>query len=166
MRRLTFAAVGAWLVTLLVALFGAILVATARDSSANGELAALYIPVMGVPFALLAGAVLLPLVSLARAVVGPGRPWLLGAIGVAAAPIQGFAFLLSGRIVFHGSPHIRPTLMADVAALAAHPVDTAVILSAFAAGGLALGVWAAGPIRSITVDSPANTQREPMRAGS
>jgi len=121
---------------------------------------------MGVPFALLAGVVLLPLVSLARAIVGPGRPWLLGAIGVAAAPVQGFVLLTSARIVFHGSPHTRPTLMADLASLAAHPADAAVLLSAFAAGGLALGAWAASPNRSIKVDTPANTQMEPPRAGS
>jgi hypothetical protein len=163
MRLLALASVGAWLVTLLVALLGAILVAAARDSSAIGELAALYVPVMGIPFALLAGAVLLPLISLARAVVGPGRPWLLGTIGVAAAPVQAFVLLIAGRIVFQGSPHIRPTLAADVASLAAHPADAAVILSAFAAGGLALGVWAARSNRSSKVDWAVYMPLQPTR---
>jgi hypothetical protein len=36
---------------------------------------------------------------------------------------------------------MRPTLMADLAAISAHPGDMLALLVAFAAGGLVLGLW-------------------------
>lgn len=145
MQRLAPAALGAWLVTLLVAMAGAIGIAAAHDSSSIGELAVMYVPVMSVPFAAGTGMVLVPLMSCARAVAGPDRPWLLGSVGVIAAPVQGMALLIAGRMLFHGSPHVRATLAADLAAQIAHPADAAGLLVAFAAGGLVLGAWAARP---------------------
>jgi hypothetical protein len=72
---------------------------------------------------------------------------------VVAAPVQAFALLLGGRVIFAGSPRLRPTVAADLAAIASHPADSVVLLIALAAGGLTLGVLAArvdGRARSKT----------------
>jgi hypothetical protein len=141
MRLLAPAALAACLVTALVGLAGAIAIAASRDSSAIGELLVIYVPVMLVPFALSTGVVLLPLVSLIMAVAGSSRRWPLVGAGLALAPVQALFLLGSGRVVFRGSAHMRPTLVADFAAIFAHPADTVALLVAFAAGGVVLGLW-------------------------
>ena len=142
-RSLLPAAAGAWLVTVITGLCGAAAIAATRDRSAIAELAVIYPIVMSVPFALVIGGVLLPAVGCARAMTGPGRPWLLGQVGVAVAPLQALVLLAGGRFLFAGGPHMRPTLAADLAAIASQPAQAVALLLAFGAGGLTLGVWAA-----------------------
>jgi hypothetical protein len=161
LRTLVPAAIGAWLVTLFVGLGGGIAEAAARGSSSIGELVGIYAPVMGIPFALSTGAVLLPMISACRLMVGPGRPWLLAFVGVSLAPVQALVLLIAGRITFQGGPHMRPTLWADLGAIAAHPADTVVLLVAFAAGGVTLGMWAARRRELLMGDTPANNALEP-----
>ena len=159
-RLLVPAAIVAWLVTLLAALTGAIVSAVARDSSSIGELATLYVPAMSIPFAFSTAVVLLPLMALIREIAGADRPWLLGFVGVAAAPVQGLLLLASGRMVFRGSPRIRPTFGADLVAIASQPADAAVLLAAFAAGGITLGMWAAKLRRRNIGQTPAPHRQE------
>ena len=58
----------------------------------------------------------------------------------------------AGRMVFGGSPRMRPTLTADLAAVVNQP-DTVPILIALGLGGTLLGWWAA---RMFRPGSPAN----------
>lgn len=163
-RILAPAAIAAWMVTLSVALVGAIARAVSLDPSSAAELAVIYVPVTSIPFAFSTVVVLLPLVALGRQILGGDRPWRLVIVGLAAAPIQGLLLLASGRILFRGSPHMRPTIGADLAAIAHQPLDTAVLLAAFAAGGITLGLWAAS-LRSRNITDTANTQTKLTRAG-
>ncbi len=142
-RSLLPAAAGAWLVTVITGLCGAVAIAAMHDRTAIVELVVIYAPIMSAPFALVVGGVLLPAVGGARAMTGPGRPWLLGQVGVAVAPLQALVLLAGGRFLFAGGPHMRPTLAADLAAIANHPADTVLLLVALGAGGLTLGVRAA-----------------------
>ena len=160
MRSLAPSAMAAWAVTLFAGLTGALVSAAARDSSSVGDLATIYVPVMSVPFAFGAAAVLLPLIAFTRTVAGVGRPWLFGMVGVAAAPVQALILLASGRVMFRGSPHMRPTLAADLDAIMSHRGETAVLLGALAAGGLTLGVLAAKRRRGNIADTPANIALE------
>jgi uncharacterized membrane protein YhaH (DUF805 family) len=139
--RLIPGVVGAWLVTLAIATLGSTIAATARNPESAGELALLFPLLMSVPFALTAVFVLLPSMSLVLRRSG-GRLWPLMAAAVVAAPLQAFALLAGGRILFRGSPHLRPALADDVVAVLGHPSSvTIVMLGAFAAGGIVLGFW-------------------------
>jgi hypothetical protein len=150
-RSLLPAAASAWLVTVITGLGGAVAIAAARDPSAIAELVVIYAPVMSVPYALAIGGVLLPAVACVRVMAGPGRPWLLGLVGVAVAPLQGLVLLVGGRFLFEGSPRMRPTLAADLAAIVDHPAETVALLVAFGAGGLTLGMWAARRCQSLRI---------------
>jgi hypothetical protein len=70
-RELVPAAIGACLIALFVAMGGAILSAAGRGSAAIGELALLFVPITCVPFAASTGAIVLPSISLVRAVSVP-----------------------------------------------------------------------------------------------
>jgi hypothetical protein len=141
MQALVPAAAAACLVTAVVGLAGAIAIASARGSSATGELLVIYVPIMIIPFALSIAVVQVPILALVRAVSRAGRRWVFVCTGLALAPVQVLFLLGSGRLFFHGTPKMRPTLAADLAAIWAHPNDTLALLVAFAAGGLVLGLW-------------------------
>jgi hypothetical protein len=137
------AALLAWLVTIVVGLGGTVADRASLDSSALAELVLIYPLVMSLPIAFLVAGVLLPIVALVRVVVGPGRPWVLGMVGAAAAPVQGLAFLIGGWVLFRGGPHMRPTFAEHFASLVNDPARVVPLLVAFAAGGVAFGVYAA-----------------------
>jgi len=86
--------------------------------------------------------VVLPVISLVRAVVTSKVPWLLGSIGVALAPAQALALLAAGHLLFARDP-VRSTFALAVAAALRQPMETAAMLTALAAGGLVLGLLAA-----------------------
>jgi hypothetical protein len=160
------AAALAWVVTMVVGLGGAVADA-ASPRSVLAELVVIYPLVMSLPIALLIAGVLLPIVALVRAVVGPGRPWVLGLVGAAAAPVQGLAFLIGGWILFRGGPHMRPTFAEHVGTLLNDPErGVATLLLAFAAGGVAFGVCAAARLPLDANGTPAPPGMEPTRAGS
>lgn len=122
--------------------------------------------VMSLPLAGLIAGVLVTIVVLVRAVVGPGRPWMLGLVGAAVAPVQGLAFLIAGWILFRGGPHMQPTFAQQVGTLLNDPARVVPLLLAFVAGGAAFGVCsAARPALGARV-TPANPGMESRRAGS
>jgi hypothetical protein len=159
------AAALAWLVTMVVGLGGAVADA-ASPRSVLAELVVIYPHVMSLPIALLIAGVLLPIVALVRAVVGPGRPWVLGLVGAAVAPVQGLAFLIGGWILFRGGPHMRSTFAEHVGSLLNDPGRAVPLLLAFAAGGVAFGVCAASRLPLDPNGPPAHPRMEPTRAGS
>jgi hypothetical protein len=148
------AALLAWLVTMVVALGAAVADRASHDRSALAELVLIYPIVMSLPIACLIAGVLLPIVALVRVVVGPGRPWLLGMVGAAAAPVQGLAFLIGGWVLFRGGPHMRPTFAEQFATLVNDPARVGPLLVAFAAGGVAFGVYAAAGSRAERAPRP------------
>lgn len=129
MRQLASAAVWAWLVTLLAGFAGGAALVHARNPESVGEFAFAYLLVMSVPFALAVGCVLLPVMSLARIIAGPGQTWLLAGTGVLVAPLEAISLLGGGTALF-GGPRAEPS------------ADTWILLAAFAAGGVVLGVLA------------------------
>jgi hypothetical protein len=148
------AALLAWLVTMVVALGGAVAERASHDRSALGELVFIYLIVMSLPIAFLVAGVLLPIVALVRAAVGPARPWVLGMAGGAVAPVQGLAFLIGGWVLFRGGPHMRPTFADHFATLVNDPARVVPLLLAFAAGGVAFGVYAAAGSRAERAPRP------------
>lgn len=158
------AAMMAWLVTMVVGLGGAV-AGSASPRSVLAELILIYPLVMSLPIAVLIAGVLLPILALARAVVGPGRFWVLGLVGTAVAPVQGFAFLIGGWILFRGGPHMRPTFAEQLGTLLHDPARGAALLLAFAAGGAAFGVCAAARHSLDALGTPANRRMAPTRAG-
>jgi len=142
LRELWPLALGASLVSVVIGLAGAIAIAAYRDSSAVGEIAVIYIPVMVLPFAVATAAVPLPVMSLVRAVMTARPRWLLGCLGVALAPVQGLALITAGNFLF-ARDEPRSTIAGTVAVALRQRMETTVILTALAAGGLVLGLLAA-----------------------
>jgi hypothetical protein len=159
------AALLAWLVTMAVGLGGAVAGGASHDRSGLAELVLIYPIVMSLPIALLVAGVLLPIVALVRAVVGPGRRWVLGVVGAAVAPVQGLAFLMGGWILFRGGPHMRATFAEQFRTLLNDPARVVPLLVAFAAGGAAFGAYAAVRLPQGASGTPASPRIDPTHSG-
>lgn len=123
------------LVTLVLGFAGAVALAIARGSTSVSELAFIYVPVMLVPFAFAALAVLLPVTAAVRAWDGGARWWVVSVAGAASAPLQASLLLIAGHFLFEQA---RPT---DFAAALHWSADTGILLAAFAVGGVVPGLW-------------------------
>jgi len=151
-RALVPAAMCAWGLTVLAGWAGAVALSVLSGSSSIAELATIYVPIMIAPFGLAMTVVMLPFVAFASALVRIRRAWVVPLVGLASAPLAMVGLVAAGRMVFGGSPRMRPTLTADLAAVVNQP-DTVPILIALGLGGTLLGWWAA---RMFRPGSPAN----------
>jgi hypothetical protein len=104
------------------------------------EFALLFVPVMSVPFAFVVAVVFLPTVLIAHHVLRGGRRWMLAAAAGAAAPLAGLALLAAGRLLFAGSPHMKPTLWDDIVGLSRDPAHALPYAVALTVGGIVFGM--------------------------
>ncbi len=141
--RVILSGFAAWVITLVVASITWISIVAIRGTHAAdealGELAVLYPMVMAIPFALLIACVTTPAVLAIRAMLGERRLWL-GSAGAASAPLALIVMFAVGRLLFG---QVRPTLWADLMAMARDPQGLPPILLALVLGGIALGIGVA-----------------------
>ena len=131
----------AWAITIVVASLSWISIVAARGTHASdeplGELAMAYPVIMSIPFALLIACVTMPLVLAIKSMIGERRLWL-GIAGAASAPIAIVVMIAVGRVLFQG--HVRPTLWADLTAIASDPQGLPPVLLALVLGGITVGL--------------------------
>jgi len=128
-----------WLTMMSLAFMGALAAEAYLGHHPLSEFAVLFVPVMTVPFAFVLAAVYLPTTLLVQRKVRGGPSWIVAAAGGAAAPLAGLALLAAGRILFSGSPHMRPAMWDDLIALSRDPVHALPYALALLAGGIVFG---------------------------
>jgi hypothetical protein len=133
------AAAMSWATMMSLAFIGALTAEAYLGHHPLSEFAVLFVPIMTAPFAFVLAAVYLPTVLIARHLVRDRHRWMLAAAGGAAAPLAGLALLASGRVLFAGSPHMRPALWDDVVAITHDPVHMLPYALALVVGGIVFG---------------------------
>jgi hypothetical protein len=122
-----------------LAFLGALAVEASRGHRPLGEFAVLFIPIMSVPFAFVVAMVYLPTLLIAHRILRGSPSWMLAAVGTSAAPLAGLALLAAGRVLFSGSPHMKPTIWDDLVALSRDPAHTLPYALALIVGGIVFG---------------------------
>jgi hypothetical protein len=137
--QIATAAALSWFIMMSLAFIGALAAEAYLGHHPLSEFAVLFVPVMTVPFAFVLAAVYLPATLLVQRRVRGGPRWIVAAAGGAAAPLAGLALLAAGRILFSGSPHLRPAMWDDVVALSRDPLHTLPYALALLVGGIVFG---------------------------